>query len=84
MKVSLRRDLEKRAGDLRTRLELEEQEKESMRDRGRNALSRADAILQGVEQSLSNDGLNGGALSARQPRKFQPPPPVLRPDTAEQ
>lgn len=85
MKVSLRRDLEQRAHDLRTRLELEEQEKEMMRDRGRSALSLADSILQGVESSLSTDGLNGGAQSARLPRnKPLQPISIMRPDTAEQ
>ena len=81
MKVSLKHDLTERAGDLRSRLEEEEVEKEHLRQSGRAALSLADSILQGVEQSLEADKPSG-ALSARAPRPFALPPIDIRPDTS--
>ena len=80
MKVSLKRDLQERAAHLRGRLEEEEQHKGELRKSGRQALERADSILQSVEQSLEAEG---GALSARQPRKMNMLTPIVRPDTAE-
>ena len=80
MKVSLKRDLEKRASELRNRLEVEEQQRQSLRESGRHALELADSILQSVEHSLESDG----SLTARQPRKHHALPPIARPDTAEQ
>jgi hypothetical protein len=79
----LKRDLEKKADNLRLRLENEEVQRSDLRMAGRQALELADSILQGVEQSLANDG--HVPLSAREPpRRINPLPPIVRPDTAEQ
>ena len=85
MKVSLKRDLQERAAHLRGRLEEEEQHKGELRKSGRQALERADSILQSVEQSLELRPIEveSGALSARQPRKMNMLTPIVRPDTAE-
>ena len=45
MKVSIKRDLEKRADELRLRLETEEDEKVKLRASGRQALELADSLL---------------------------------------
>ena len=81
MKASLKHDLEQKAHELKTRLEHEELERDTLRQNGRQALQLADSILQSVEQSLEVDG--AGALSARAPRVARLPP-IKRPDSAEQ
>jgi len=83
MPRDIKRVLEKRASDLRHRLETEEEQRNEMRTSGRQALEIADTLLQSVEQSLECDG---GALSARNPRGASSLPPlyerlVVRPDT---
>ena len=81
----LRRDLEAKAEDLRSRLIQEEEQRQQMRHSGRQLLQMADTILQGVEQSLQADGAGGvtarAGLAGNRPL---PPIVVMRPETAEQ
>ena len=82
----LRRDLEAKAEDLRTRLIHEEGQRKEMRQSGRQMLQLADTILQGVEHSLEADGA-GGMTARAGLAGNRPLPPIdvaLRPETAEQ
>ena len=81
MPRDVKRELEKRAAELRERLEDEEMRRNEFRKMGRQALETADTLLQSVEQSLDSDS---GAMSARNPRNSLPPLLQVRPDSARQ
>ena len=81
----LRRDLEAKAEDLRTRLVHEEVQRQEMRHSGRQLLQMADTILQGVEQSLEADGAGGvTARAGLAGNRALPQIVVMRPETADQ
>ena len=80
----LRRDLEKKAEDLRTRLVEDEIQRSEMRQSGRQLLQLADTILSGVEQSLESDGAGGMTARARLGPAALPPIGNVRPDSAGQ
>lgn len=80
----LRRDLEKKADELRIQMQEDEVQLAEMRHAGRQMLQLADTILSGVEQSLASDGAGGMTARARLGPSALPPIGALRPETADQ
>lgn len=76
-----KRALEAQAEALHHRLKEEEEQRETYRRAGKQALALADSLLQTVEQSLA--GPDGGSLTARSGRPAPLPPiTVGRPESA--
>ena len=78
--ITIKKELEQRAERLADRLQDEDAARSVYRQAGREALSQADSILQGLEYALEQP--DGGSLSARNRPTPLPPIAIVRPDTA--